>query len=127
MNLSGTKVTDVGLVHLTGLTCLRDLNLDGTNISGKGLKHLMSLYELKYLSLKGTRVTDKDLVHLNQLPELRVVDLNGTGITTVAVEKMLRKGVFFDASEQGKLSENRLKDGGSDEKMSSENVSTKIE
>ena len=64
MNLNGTRITDAGLVHLSGLTNLRDLWLTGTGVG-----------------LTGTGVTDAGLVHLSGLKKLEVLDLDGTGVT----------------------------------------------
>jgi hypothetical protein len=52
--LSGTKVTDAGLVHLSGLTNLERLNLSGTNVTDAGLVHLKGLTQLSDLNLQGT-------------------------------------------------------------------------
>jgi hypothetical protein len=40
LSLSGTQVTDAGLVHLKGMTGLRTLDLSDTQITDAGLAHL---------------------------------------------------------------------------------------
>ncbi len=54
------------MVHLKGMTKLTTLNLSGTKISDVGLGHLKGLTSLKYLNLKGTSVTDEGVNDLKQ-------------------------------------------------------------
>ena len=56
--LTGTGVTDVGLIHLEGLTDLRELYLSDTAVTDAGLVHLEGLTSLQHLSLSDTAVTD---------------------------------------------------------------------
>ena len=65
--LSGPKVTDAGLVHLTGLTALERLDLVDTQITDAGLVHLSGLTALEELDLSRTRITGSGLVHLTGL------------------------------------------------------------
>ena len=56
--------TDAGLVHLKGLTSLKELRLVGfVRISDAGLVHLEALTNLQKLHLSFTQVTDAGLVH----------------------------------------------------------------
>jgi len=75
------KVTDAGLVHLKGLTHLRDLSLNSTGITDAGLVHLDGLRTLKRLSLCQTAVTDAGLRHLRNLSQLERLDLVGLVVT----------------------------------------------
>ena len=47
--LGETKVTDDGLVHLSGMTELKSLSLDFLPITDKGAAHLRGLTKLKVL------------------------------------------------------------------------------
>ena len=40
LDLNFTQVTDAGLVHLTGLTKLKDLRLVGTQVTDQGVSEL---------------------------------------------------------------------------------------
>ena len=51
MDLSGTKVSDKGLVYLSGLNNLKHLDIGATQIRGSGLKCLSKLRSLSYISL----------------------------------------------------------------------------
>ena len=56
--------TDAGLVHLKGLTSLKELRLVGfVRISDAGLVHLKGMTNLQNLQLLETRITDAGLVH----------------------------------------------------------------
>src|SRR5215469_7084776 len=70
VQLSGSKVTDDGLVHLRDIGNLQRLNLYGTNITGAGFAHSHGLTNLRWLNLNRTRFTDVGLSHLDGLTGL---------------------------------------------------------
>ncbi len=71
--LSGTRITDDGLKHLTGLTKLEQLYLVETDITDAGLVHLRGLSSLKKLYLTETRVTKDGVKNLKQvLPNVEI-------------------------------------------------------
>jgi len=90
LRLTGTAVTDAGLVHLKGLTGLRDLELGNTQITDTGLAHLKGLTELRQLLLFNTPVTDAGLDHLKELTSLVLLDLSGTKVTDEGVIELER-------------------------------------
>ena len=55
--LRGTRITDEGLKHLSGLTQLQTLDLAETGITDRGLRHLRGLSRLKHLDVTQTAVT----------------------------------------------------------------------
>jgi hypothetical protein len=57
------------------------LELDGTEISDVGLIHLKNAKRLRHLYLSRTRITDAGLAHLHGLPDLRSVALDDTATT----------------------------------------------
>jgi internalin A len=81
LSLSGSRVSDAGLVHLSGLTQLKRLVLDDTRITDAGLAHLEGLYQLETLTLARTAITDAGLAHLKRLTRLKELDLSGTQST----------------------------------------------
>jgi hypothetical protein len=82
LNLSNTRVTSAGLVHLSGLKNLKWLSLWNTPVDDDGLRHLAKLTKLQSLILDGTRVTDSGLKHLEGLKDLdEWLGLSGTGVT----------------------------------------------
>ena len=71
--LRGTRITDDGLKHLTGLTKLEKLDLVETGITDAGLVHLRGLSSLKKLYLTETRVTKDGVRNLKQaLPNVEI-------------------------------------------------------
>jgi len=60
-------------LHLKGLTKLKDLGLSGTKITDTGLVHLEGLTKLTYLGLNATKVTDPGVKKLQQaLPKCEI-------------------------------------------------------
>jgi len=90
LRLTGTAVTDAGLVHLKGLTALRDLQLGNTRITDAGLAQLTGLTDLRQLLLFNTPITDAGLAHLKDLPRLVVLDVSGTKVTDDGVIELER-------------------------------------
>jgi len=68
-------ISDLGLVHLAGLSQLETLSLAETNIDGSGLRHLRGLANLKSLDLAGTRVLDEHMHHVGGLERLESLRL----------------------------------------------------
>jgi hypothetical protein len=78
--LSGTQVSDSGLVHLQGLTQLKVLRLNDTQVSNAGLTHFQGLMQLIALSLDNTQISDAGLAHLRGLTQLHVLGLANTQV-----------------------------------------------
>jgi hypothetical protein len=90
LRLTGTAVTDAGLVHVKGLTGLRDIELGDTQITDAGLAHLKGLDALRQLLLFRTPITNAGLEHLKALPNLVLVDVSGTKVTDDGVIELER-------------------------------------
>jgi hypothetical protein len=75
LHLSGTSITDAGLVHTAHLTRLQVLTVDNTNITAAGLKCLVRLSELEVLSVDGAALTDEGVASLRELPNLRLISI----------------------------------------------------
>jgi hypothetical protein len=93
LNLRGTKVTDAGLVHLKGLTQLRELDLARSitilpDVTDAGLVHLKGLNQLQTLNLWGTKVSDDGLKHLKGLRQLQMLDLSGTKVSDAGLKHL---------------------------------------
>ncbi len=79
--LECTRVTDVGLEHLTTLANLELLSLQNTDVTDGGLKHLASLTKLRGLDLSETQVTDAGLENLTSLTNLEYLNVFCTQVT----------------------------------------------
>jgi hypothetical protein len=89
LGLSGTAVTDAGLLHLAGLKrSLRYLFLASKGITDMGLPSLQGFDRLEMLHLGGSRVTDAGLGHLAMLPALEWLSLNDTGVTDTGINEL---------------------------------------
>ena len=87
----GTRVTDVGLRHLEGLSRLETLSLARTQVSDMGLRHLEGLSRLRCLDLEGTQASDTGLVRLYGLGELQTLYLGRTRVTEAGTERLQAK------------------------------------
>jgi Leucine-rich repeat (LRR) protein len=81
-------IGDPGMVHLQGLTQLRNLSLSDTGVGDLGIEKLKKLTNLEELNLAGTRITDRGLVHLQRFMNLRVLDLAETKITAAGLKNI---------------------------------------
>ncbi len=73
IDLGGTRITDIGLEHVEGLTNLQILTLGGTCVSDAGLEHLTGLTNLESLYLNQTSVTPEGVKRLQEaLPNCKI-------------------------------------------------------
>jgi hypothetical protein len=86
LGLRGTKVTDAGLVHLSGLA-LASLDLRGTGVTAYGLGCLPSS-TMEALHLTDTKVAGAELFRLPPMPRLAVLKLNFLEIDDAAIEAL---------------------------------------
>jgi hypothetical protein len=94
IDLSRTKVTDAGLVHLQSVHQLSDLDLSGTAITDAGLASLAQVRGLQSLDLSKTMVTDTGLAQLASLANLDSLNLTDTQITDSAIEALKESPVL---------------------------------
>lgn len=89
LDLSHTKITDLGLENLKALPHVRELSLYYAEyVTEDGLAHLRHWKELEILNLRGTRVTSKVFAHLAQMTGLRELDLGFTQIDDEGFEHL---------------------------------------
>jgi len=85
VKLSFCQLSDASLKDLAkclkGLTQLRRLDLSFSRVTDAGLVHVKGLTQLRALSLYRSVVTDAGLVHLKGLTQLQDLDLGETEIT----------------------------------------------
>jgi Leucine-rich repeat (LRR) protein len=89
LNLTRTKITDVGMEHLAKLTGVTDLNLCFAEyLTEDGIAHLKGWTALERLNLRGTKVTSKVFPTLGRLTSLRSLDLANTQIDDDGFEEL---------------------------------------
>lgn len=81
LDLSGTQVSDAGLVHLKDCTDLRHLYLGATQVSDAGLANFKGFKNFTALKLHDTTVTDTGLAHFKDSKNLTWLFLNRTPTT----------------------------------------------
>ena len=84
LDLSGTAVTDAGLLQIRQMPNLTRLHLEHTSLTDAGLGALSALENLEYLNLYGTEISDLGLEHLQNLPNLRQLYLWQTKVSLEA-------------------------------------------
>ncbi len=119
--LGGTRITDVGLSHLSGFPSLQDLELNNRAVTGRQLSalknlpirwldlsrtachseiagSLLQLKSLRSLMLSETKLKGSDLEGLAEHEELAYLNLAGTQIKAQSLESLKRKldGVEVD-------------------------------
>jgi len=81
LDLSCTGITDDGLEYLQYLSCLRELTLTETQITDTGVAYLARLRGLTKLSLNITRISDEGLVYLADLTTLEELKVSSTYVS----------------------------------------------
>ena len=78
-------ISDTSLAHLRHWKNLRRLNLRGTDITDTGLAYVASHHHLEALDISVTQVTDNGMEHLAELTELRELTLGANKITALGL------------------------------------------
>ena len=76
------------LNQLSRITTLEELDLTGTDLTDQGLLELAVLPSLKILSLGRTEISDAGIAHLSQFKNLESVDLTGTAVTAAGLSRL---------------------------------------
>lgn len=92
MRFGRTDITDVGLVHITGLNAIQVLRLIDWSgrggITGAGMSHVGKLENLRELSIVNYEINDEGLMPLSRLSNLKELLFEGTHLTEQGIEKL---------------------------------------
>src|SRR5436190_6051527 len=89
LDLSHTRISDEGLLHLRTSRQIRDLNLlYAEQITDLGLNAVKNWTHLKQLNVRGTRISDPTLAIVGKLVELESLDIANTGITDAGLDNL---------------------------------------
>jgi hypothetical protein len=80
LDISCTKITDVGLKRLAQLPNFVELSLNGDRLTDEGLKACLVMDRLEKLYIERTRVSDSCVEALAQLPHLKLLWLVDTRV-----------------------------------------------
>ena len=89
--MTGLKLGEPTLKHLSGYENLTRLSLDHTNATDPTLAFLLNLKRLAYLNLVGTGVSTTGVSGLTSLPALRNLYLHQTGLSAAAIAELKLK------------------------------------
>ncbi len=106
LGLASTRITDAGIIHLSGLTSLRVLKCGGrrrsrdengrvefelSDVSGESAETLSDLSNLERIDVSYSSFSDAGLRSLARLPKLRSLELGGTQITDAGIKALRGK------------------------------------
>jgi len=82
LDLSHTRITDEGMLHLKPSTGIRELSLYySEQITDQGMNAIKNWKLLRRLNLRGTRVANGTLEIVSHLPQLEALDIANTQVT----------------------------------------------
>jgi serine/threonine protein kinase len=90
LNLSGSKITDQGVVHLGKMPQLMFLTLSKCQVGDSLAPVLSTMTELQHLNLSGTNAGDVVLKSIGNHQKMRSLDLGGTPVTDAGVAHLRR-------------------------------------
>jgi hypothetical protein len=89
LDLSQTRITDLGLQQLKSAPGIVELNLYyAEQITDEGMAAVKGWKKLKRVNLRGTKVTDTTLEHLSHVATLEAIDVGFAQITDVGLDHL---------------------------------------
>ena len=90
LDLSHTRITDEGLLHLKPARQIKDLNLYyAEQVTDQGMTAIRDWKQLKRLNLRGTRVSDGSLAIIGGLTQLEALDIAYTEFTDNGLDALV--------------------------------------
>lgn len=90
LDLSHTRITDEGLLHLKPCRSIERLDLFyAEQISDQGMNAIKEWNNLKHLDVRGTRIADGTLAIVSKLTGLESLDLANTAITDNGLDHLV--------------------------------------
>jgi len=110
LDLSHTRITDEGLLHLKPARQISDLNLYyAEQITDQGMAAIRDWKNLKRLNVRGTRVFDGTLAIVSGLTQLEALDISYTQITDNGLDGLVPLTKLKELSiGRSKLNKNAL-------------------
>jgi len=110
LDLSHTRITDEGLLHLAAATQIQDLNLFyAEQITDQGMNAIKGWKNLKRINLRGTQVSDGTLAIVGSMTGLESLDVAYTEITDNGLDALVPLTRLQELSlGRTKLSDNAL-------------------
>jgi len=97
------RISDAGLIHLKGLTKLRNLTLSGPRITDAGMQHLAGLTNIVAISFHQCAITDESFGALSAMTKLKEFDVfrtrvGGHALSRIAGAKEISKIKMRDSA-----------------------------
>ncbi len=110
LDLSHTRITDEGLLHLRSQTQIQDLSLFyAEQITDQGMNAIKGWKNLKQLNVRGTRIGDGTLAIVGNLTSLESLDIAYTEVTDNGLDALVPLTHLTELSlGRSKLGENAL-------------------
>ncbi len=110
LDLSHTRITDEGLMHLKAARQIKELNLYyAEQITDQGMAAIRGWKNLKRLNLRGTRISDGALAIVGGLTQLEALDIAYTQFTDNGLDALVPLTQLKDfAIGRSKLGKNAL-------------------
>jgi hypothetical protein len=90
LDLSHTRISDEGLLHLRPARQIRELNLlYAEQITDLGLNAIKGWTNLRRLNVRGTRISDPTLTIIGKLPQLEYLDIANTNVTEAGLDSLV--------------------------------------
>ena len=83
-----SRLSDAGMMHLSGLKKLKKLNLWSVPIGDAGVRELADLTDLAWLNLDNTQLTDDGLGALRGMSQLKFLHLGSTQISDTGLSAL---------------------------------------
>ncbi len=110
LDLSHTRITDEGMLHLKTAPRISELNLFYAEwVTDQGMAAIANWKRLKRLNVRGTRISDGTLELVSRLTGLEVLDIANTQVTDNGLDYLITLTSLKElAIGRGRLSDNAL-------------------
>ena len=90
LDLSHTRITDEGMLHLKPASQIEDLNLYYAEwVTDQGMTAIKNWKKLKHLDVRGTRISNGTLEIVSHMPQLEALDISNSQITDNGMDMLI--------------------------------------
>src|SRR5690348_17179010 len=90
LDLSHTRITDEGMLHLKPASQIEDLNLYYAEwVTDQGMTAIKNWKKLKRLNVRGTRISNGTLEIVGHMPQLEALDISNSQITDNGMDMLI--------------------------------------
>jgi internalin A len=90
LDLSHTRITDEGMLHLKPASQIEDLNLYYAEwVTDQGMTAIKNWKKLKRLDVRGTRISNGTLEIVSHMPQLEALDISNSQVTDNGMDMLI--------------------------------------